>query len=230
MLKKTLYIIGLASLVSLVLVGCGKSQASNQSSKTNGAGPTSKKVATSSTTSTSSSSMSSTSGSNQTNTQSLDDRTIGLLAYEWVQDEQAKAEGKKTNTDLYSHYTTVIKSKVNGNDDGNEEDYFLSRMCYNGQNSQSSKYNPKNYSSLNFNGDGVADISYSVQGSNVNIKYTDSAHLGNRSEAEAPKANSTVSIDSLVKTYYSTPAQKQHVNNFGNSILTEDEWNKQYNK
>lgn len=138
MFKKTLYIIGLAALVSLVLVGCGKSQDSSQSSKTNGAGPTSKKVAASSTTSTSSSSMSSTSGSNQTNAQSLDDKTIGLLAYEWVQDEQAKAE--------------------------------------------------------------------------------------------APKANSTVSIDSLVKTYYSTPAQKQHVNNFGNSILTEDEWNKQYNK
>ncbi|MFN1209058.1 hypothetical protein ACKXGD_19325, partial [Enterococcus lactis] len=76
-----------------------------------------KKVAASSTTSTSSSSMSSTSGSNQTNAQSLDDKTIGLLAYEWVQDEQAKAEGKKTNTDLYSRYTTVIKSKVNGNDD-----------------------------------------------------------------------------------------------------------------
>ncbi|KOY79682.1 Lreu_0056 family protein [Apilactobacillus kunkeei] len=226
MFKKTLYIIGLVTLVSLVLVGCGKSQDSNHSSKPNGAGQTSKKVATSSTTSTSSSSMSSTSSSNQTNAQSLDDKTIGLLAYEWVQDEQAKAEGKKTNTDLYSHYTTVIKSKVNGND----EDYFLSRMCYNGQSSQSSKYNPKNYSSLNFNGDGVADISYSVQGSNVNIKYTDSAHLGNRSEAEAPKGNSTVSIDSLVKTYYSTPAQKQHVNNFGNSILTEDEWNKQYNK
>ncbi|WKN29516.1 hypothetical protein MUB42_07040 (plasmid) [Apilactobacillus kunkeei] len=198
MLKKTMYIIGLAALVSLMLVGCGKSQSSKQSS------------------------------ASTISAKDLGDEKIGILAYEWVHNDQAKLENQKTNNDLYSHYDTVIKSKPNGNDDGNEEDYFLSRMCYNGRDSKSSKYSPKNYSALNFNGDGVADLKYSVDGEKVNLQYTDSAHQGDRPEYEAPRANKTVSVAELVKTYYSTPKQKKHVDNFAKSILTEDEWSKQY--
>lgn len=192
MFKKMLYIIGLASLVSLVLVGCGKSQASNQSSA-----PT-------------------------ITAKDLGDEKIGILAYEWVSNDQAKLEKQKTNNDLYSHYDSVIKSKLNGNDDGNEEDYFLSRMCYDGK-----KGNEK-HSALTFNGDGVADLKYSVDGEKVNLQYTDSAHLGDRPEYEAPRANKTVSIAELVKTYYNTPKQKKHVDNFAKSILTEAEWSKLY--
>ena len=76
MFKKTLYIIGLAALVSLVLVGCGKSQDSKQSDKPYGAGQTSKQVSSSSMTTSSSSS----SQSNDVTTSNLDNKTIGVLA------------------------------------------------------------------------------------------------------------------------------------------------------
>ncbi|MCK8634433.1 hypothetical protein LNP16_05180 [Apilactobacillus kunkeei] len=220
-MKKIICMMGVLVLISTALVGCGKSKSNTSSDKPYGAGVTSKKVSSTATNSTSGSS--SDNHSSQVNVNNLDDKTIGLLAYEWTRDEQSKSLGKKTNFDQYSHYNTVIKSKFLGNDDGNTDDYYLSRICYNGTKSNG-------YSSLTLNGDGLADLQFDVDGSNVKLQYLDSSHLGNGPVSQAPKVNKTVSVLSLVKTYYNTVVQKKHVDNFAKSILSESEWTKEYNE
>ncbi|KOY77138.1 hypothetical protein RZ71_10480 [Apilactobacillus kunkeei] len=102
MLKKTIYIIGLASIISLMLVGCGNSKAAHQSDKPYGAGQTSKKVSPSSSSTLSSNDSSSSTDGKSTNAASslnLDDKTYGVLAFEYDNDIQAKGFGHKENHD-----------------------------------------------------------------------------------------------------------------------------------
>ena len=132
MLKKTVYIIGLASLISMMLVGCGKSKAAHHSDKPYGAGQTSKKVSSKSNSSTSANSDSSSSSASSLN---LDDKTYGILALEYDRDIQSKGYGQKQNSDQYSDYNTVKKPVADS--DGEFDGMFFM--------DKNSKYEAKNH-------------------------------------------------------------------------------------
>lgn len=224
MLKKTIYVIGLASLISMMLVGCGKSKASHQSNKPYGAGQTSKKVRSESTSSTSTNSDSSSNNSNSSISASslnLDDKTYGILAWEYKNDLNAKTFGKKGNTDQYSYYTSV--KKPNPKDAG-----FLADIFYADKSNSAEDANNHQYNELTNNGDGTIDLHFKVDKSTVTIEYKDTAHAGNKGVSEMPAAVKTVSKDYLVNTYYKTASQRQHVDNCVKSTLSEDEWQKAY--
>lgn len=240
MLKKRICIIGLASLISMMLVGCGNSKAAHHSDKPYGAGQTSKKVSSgsnsstisneanssndnnSSTISNGASSSNDDNSSNSTSNVELDDKTLGVLANEYKNDLNANASGKKGNTDQYSDYTSV--KKPNPKDSEFLYDFFYMDKSSNREDTDNHQYNR-----LTRNGDGTADTMFKVDGSDVTIKYQDMAHAGNKTVAETPFTSKTVSKAYLINTYYKTSAQRVHVDNYAKSILNEDEYSKHSN-
>ena len=224
MLKKTIYIIGLASIISLMLVGCGKSKAAHQSDKPYGAGQTSKKVSPSSSSTQSANASSSSSDSKSSNAASglnLDDKTYGVLALEYKNDLDAEAFGKKGNTDQDSYYTSV--KKPNPKDGG-----FLAGIFYADKSNSAEDANNHQYNEFTNNGDGTVGLHFKVDKSTVTLKYKDTAHAGNKGVSDMPAAVKTVSKDYLINTYYKTAKQREHVDNYAKSIPSEDEWQKAY--
>lgn len=224
MLKKTIYIIGLASIISLMLVGCGKSKAAHQSDKPYGAGQTSKKISSSSssTLSTNASSSSNDSKSdNSTSNVNLDDKTFGVLAMEYKNDLDAEAFGKKGNTDQDSYYTSVKKPNP-------KDEEFLANIFYADKSNSAEDANNHQYNEFTNNGDGTIGLFFKVDKSTVTLKYKDAAHAGNKGVSDMPAAVKTVSKDYLINTYYKTETQRKHVDNYVKSIPSEDEWQKAY--
>ena len=199
MLKKTLYIIGLASLVSLVLVGCGKSQASNQSSKPNGAGQTSKKVATSSTTSTSSSSMSSAASSssqtNQSTPTNLDSKTLGVLVMvdHWPGYLEEHISLTKANGIYYGYVGPKdIAKKVRG------------------------------YQYLTGEGDAASVLYYKLDNGQVDMmEWT-----ARNTEVDGYFKSSSISLSKLIAKHYSTTAQKNQINKYASQVRPESQYGK----
>ncbi len=199
MLKKTLYIIGLASLVSLVLVGCGKSQASNQSSKPNGAGQTSKKVATSSITSTSSISMSSAASSssqtNQSTPTNLDSKTLGVLVMvdHWPGYLQEHISLTKANGIYYGYVGPKdIAKKVRG------------------------------YQYLTGEGDAASVLYYKLDNGQVDMmEWT-----ARDTEVDGYFKSSSISLSKLIAKHYSTTAQKNQINKYTSQVRPESQYGK----
>ncbi|KOY75532.1 hypothetical protein RZ70_08940 [Apilactobacillus kunkeei] len=200
MFKKTLYIIGLAALVSLVLVGCGKSQDSSQSSKPNGAGQTSKKVAASSTTSTSSSSMSSTASSsssqtNQSTPTNLDSKTLGVLVMvdHWPGYLEEHISLTKANGIYYGYVGPKdIAKKVRG------------------------------YQYLTAEGDAASVLYYKLDNGQVDMmEWT-----ARNTEVDGYFKSSSISLSKLIAKHYSTTAQKNQINKYASQVRPESQYGK----
>lgn len=220
MLKKTLYIIGLASLVSIMLVGCGKSKAAHHSST----GQTSTSVSTQSSSSTSSSSVSSASTSQAKSTASnvkLSDKTFGVLALEYDRDVQSKGFGQKENHDQFSDYNTVKKPDIHSKEP-------MMGMFFIDKNSKYGIKNHVKFDQFTANGDGTADLMFNVEPDSVYVQFRDMSKAGNKDMAHVPAVNMNVSKDYLINAYYKTAEQRKHVDNYSKSILSEEVWNKQY--
>ncbi|KOY75533.1 hypothetical protein RZ70_08950 [Apilactobacillus kunkeei] len=222
MIKKTIYIIGLASIISLMLVGCGKSKAAHQSDKPYGAGQTSKKVSSKSNSSISANSDSSSNDSNSSSSASslnLDDKTYGVLAFEYDHDIQAKGFGHKENHDQYDNYTSVKKPNVH--EQGAIGGWFFV--------DKRSKYEAKNhlqFDKLTFNGDGTVDLMFNVEPNSVYVQFRDMSQAGDKAMVDIPTVKKTISKDYLINTYYKTAEQRKHVDNYAKSILSEEVYDK----
>ncbi|WKN29515.1 hypothetical protein MUB42_07035 (plasmid) [Apilactobacillus kunkeei] len=200
MLKKTLYIIGLASLVSLMLVGCGKSQSSKQSDKPYGAGQTSKKVSASSTSTASSSSMSSSSSSqssqtSQVNAKNIDDKTLGVLV-------------------MVDHWPGYLQRNINK---GSAEGVYYGQV--------GPKDEPKKcigYQYLTGEGDAASVLYYKRDNGNVDLmEWT-----ARDTEVDGYFKSSTLSVDKLIAKHYSTTAQRNQINGYVKKVKLESQYGK----
>ncbi|WKN29518.1 hypothetical protein MUB42_07050 (plasmid) [Apilactobacillus kunkeei] len=222
MLKKTIYIIGLASLISMMLVGCGKSKAAHHSDKPYGAGQTSKKVSSESNSSTNENSTSSSNDSNSSSSASslnLDDKTYGILALEYDHDIQSKGYGQKQNSDQFSDYNSVKQPDLNS-------DSALGGMFYMDKDSKYEAKNHLQFNQLTVNGDGTADLMFNVEPNSVYVQFRDMSQAGNKAMVDVPTVRKTVSKDYLVNTYYKTATQRKHVDNYAKSTLSEEVYDK----
>lgn len=198
MLKKTLYIIGLTSLVSLLLVGCGKSQDSKKSDKPYGAGQTSKKVASSSTTSTSSSSMSSASSSSQTNqvnAKGLDNKTIGILAMLYSRPQYLTRYINETEPSSGIFYGTIrgnSKDPVNG------------------------------YSYMTGEGDPTSYLYYKNENGIIKLKEW----IPRESVADGYYKSTSISLNDLIKGFYSNKLKQDEAHRFANKVKLDSQFGK----
>lgn len=216
MLKKTVYIIGLASLISMMLVGCGKSKAAHHSDKPYGAGQTSKKVSSESTSSTSANSDSSSSSASSLN---LDDKTYVILALEYDRDIQSKGYGQKQDSDQYSDYNTVKKPDMHS-------EGAMAGMFFMDKNSKYEAKNHLKFDQFTVNGDGTADLMFNVEPNSVYVQFRDMSQAGDKAMVVIPTVKKTVSKDYLINTYYKTAEQRKHVDNYAKSILSEEVYDK----
>ncbi|WKN29517.1 hypothetical protein MUB42_07045 (plasmid) [Apilactobacillus kunkeei] len=218
MLKKTIYIIGLASLASIMLVGCGKSKTAHQSDKPYGAGQVSKKVNSGSTSNSSSSETnSSESGLN------LDNKTYGILALAYKYDIEGKEYGDKPDSDPFRDYNSVKKPDL---DSDSTSDSTSNAMFYM---DKDSKYGAKHNLQLNeltANSAITEDLMFDVQKDSVYLQFKDMAKAINDGTIVAPVVRKTVSKDYLVNTYYKTAEQRKHVDNYAKSTLSEEVYDK----
>ncbi|KPN84015.1 Lreu_0056 family protein [Apilactobacillus kunkeei] len=215
MLKKTIYIIGLASIISLMLVGCGKSKASHQSDKPYGAGQISKKVSSESASDASSSSDSK--GTNAANSLNLDDKTYGVLALEYRFSQESD---KKASTDYFKDFTSVKKLS-------SKNSTSMGGLFYADKSNSLEESNNHQYNQFTYNGDTTADTFFKVGTSTVSLQYKGKDPSGKLAMSQLPVIRKTVSKDYLVKTFYKTSAQREHVDNYVKSIPNEDDWEKQ---
>lgn len=197
MLKKTVYIIGLASLISMMLVWCGKSKAAHHSDKPYGAGQTSKKVSSKSNSSTSANSDSSSSSASSLN---LDDKTYGVLALEYKYSQES---GKKVNTDVFKDYTSVKKPNL-------KNSTSMGGLFYADKSNSLEESNNHQYNQFTYNGDTTADMFFKVGTSTVSLQYKGEDRSGKLDMSQLPVVKKTVSKDYLINTFYKTSAQREH--------------------
>ncbi|KPN80585.1 hypothetical protein RZ56_01200 [Apilactobacillus kunkeei] len=218
MLKKTIYIIGLASLASIMLVGCGKSKTAHQSDKPYGAGQISKKANSESTSNSSSSETnSSESGLN------LDKKIYGVLALEYQGDFEGKEYGVKPDSDQFRGYNSVKKPDLDSDSTAETADDSTPKAMF--YIDKDSNYGAKHHLQLNEftnNNYGIGDLMFDVQKDSVYLQFKDMAS----GTVIAPVVRKVVSKDYLVNTYYKTAEQRKHVDNYAKSSLSEEVYEK----
>lgn len=201
MLKKVIYIIGLTSIFSLILVGCGKGQSSNQSDKSYGAGQTSKKsssllstTATSSTSSSKSSQSSDVTASNDT-ASNLDNKTVGVLAMLYNRPDYLK---KYIND----------KESVNG--------------IFYGTRQGDSKDSLNGYSFMTGEGDPTSYLYYKNENGVIKLKEW----IPRGTVADGYFKSSSISLKQLITDYYSNQYKQNEVNGYVNKIKLDSDYGK----
>lgn len=98
---------------------------------------------------------------------------------------------------------------------------------------KNSKYEAKNhpqFDEITSNGDGTADLMFNVEPDSVYLQFRDMSQAGDKAMVDIPTVKKTVSKEYLINTYYKTDEQRKHVDNCSKSILSEEVWDKQYDK